>query len=556
MTTYIRTAKGIEAPIITNNVTVHESLGSLSTISISFLAVDGEKHSKPTSYVRDRFVNNKPAFSLIQPFAEIVEKGQRYYLQQPEIDDSTDPATVTLTGIQIAKQLHWKYIGKLLHGKTLHYEKTEIIKTRVTETKPYKTKKGKIKNKTKSHIETSTKKIPATKVDDKITLEKCLKFIFDKTKVHAVYQEDSEGLAKKTYSYPDGFGKGYADDLLKKLSQDFGFEYRWDNLKCIIAKKLGENDSFYFVDKVNCQKINMEQNYSGITTRVTVYSNPIKTRKASVHKSKNQTKKFKEKSHKEKKPKYKKERKTITDRSKYKKHYKKEVISTTIDGKKVSTKARSTKITHGVQYKHHWTYTSPLVEKDGYPVIDVKTKYYKANFTMAELKEKAKSLVHDSPSVSYTVTGTNFREFAKVRGKIAIGNQGLLMQLNGDKAQKARITAIESHPEDPETADQITFGNFRTDPISYQLRQEREWQSLRDSYADLNDDSYDLSTNIDDILDMIDDNDSMRNNVGNWHVKNYDRLVKHKKTLNWHQKEIEALQRSISSIEAAMTAKK
>lgn len=556
MTTYIRTAKGIEAPIITNNVTVHESLGSLSTISISFLAVDGEKHGKPTSYVRDRFVNNKPAFSLIQPFAEIVEKGQRYYLQQPEIDDSTDPATVTLTGIQIAKQLHWKYIGKLLHGKTLHYEKTEIIKTRVTETRPYKTKKGKIRNKEKSHIETSTKKIPATKVDDKITLEKCLKFIFDKTEVHAVYQDGSEGLAKKTYSYPDGFGKGYADDLLKKLSQDFGFEYRWDNLKCIIAKKLGEKDSFYFVDKVNCQKINMEQNYSGITTRVTVYSNPIKTRKASVHKSKNQTKKFKEKSHKEKKPKYKKERKTRNDRSKYKKHYKKEVISTTIDDKKVSTKAKSTKTTHGVQYKHHWTHTSPLVEKAGYPVIDVKTKYYKANFTMAELKEKAKSLVHDSPSVSYTVTGTNFREFAKVRGKIAIGNQGLLMQLNGDKAQKARITAIESHPEDPETADQITFGNFRTDPISYQLRQEREWQSLRDSYADLNDDSYDLSTNIDDILDMIDDNDSMRNNVGNWHVKNYDRLVKHKKTLNFHQKEIEALQRSISSIEAAMTAKK
>lgn len=556
MTTYIRTAKGIEAPIITNNVTVHESLGSLSTISISFLAVDGEKHGKPTSYVRDRFVNNKPAFSLIQPFAEIVEKGQRYYLQQPEVDDSTDPATVTLTGIQIAKQLHWKYIGKLLHGKTIYYKKTEIIKTRVTETKPYKTKKGKIENKEKSHIETSTKKIPATKVDNKITLEKCLKFIFDKTKVHAVYQEDSEGLAKKTYSYPDGFGKGYADDLLKKLSQDFDFEYRWDNLKCIIAKKLGEKDSFYFVDKVNCQKINMEQNYSGITTRVTVYSNPIKTRKASVHKSKNQTKKFKEKSHKEKKPKYKKERKTRNDRSKYKKHYKKEVISTTIDGKKVSTKAKSTKTTHGVQYKHHLTYTSPLVEKAGYPVIDVKTKYYKANFTVAELKEKAKSLVHDSPSVSYTVTGTNFREFAKVRGKIAIGNQGLLMQLNGDKSQKARITAIESHPEDPETADQITFGNFRTDPISYQLRQEREWQSLRDSYADLNDDSYDLSTNIDDILDMIDDNDSMRNNVGNWHVKNYDRLVKHKKTLNWHQKEIEALQRSISSIEAAMTAKK
>lgn len=556
MVLYIRNSKGIEAPIVTQNVTVHESLDALSTINVTFTAADGNSYDQPNSYVQSQFVNNHPAYSLISPFAEIVEKGQRYYMQQPEIDDSTDPATITVSGIQIAKQLHWNYVGQLLHGKTIKYTQTEIIKTRITEQVPYKTKTGKIDHKKESHIKTDKKQVPATRVDDKIELDKCLKFIFKGTKAHAEFQKNSENLASKKYSYPDGFGKGYADDLLKKLSQDFGFEYKWDNLKCIIAKKLGEKDSFYFVDKVNCQKINKEENYNNIATRVTVYSNPKKTRKASVHKSKYLTKNFKNKSHKEKKPNYKRERKAYTDRSQYYHHYEKKIISKTIDGKKVGTKSDSTKTTHGVQYKLHYTYTSPLVEKAGYPVIDVKTKYYKANFTMAELKEKAKSLVHDSPSVSYTVTGTNFREFAKVHGKIAIGNQGLLMQLNGSKAQKARITAVESHPEDPEAADQITFGNFRTDPISYQLRQEREWQSLRDSYADLNDDSYDLSTNIDDILDMIDDNDSMRNNVGNWHVMNYDRLVKHKKTLDWHQKEIEALQTSISSIEAAMTAKK
>lgn len=553
MVLYIKNSKGIEAPIVTQNVTVHESLGALSTINVTFTAADENSYDQPKSYVQSQFVNNHPAYSLISPFTEIVEKEQRYYVQQPEIDDSTDPPTITVSGIQIAKQLHWNYVGKLLHGKTIKYTQTEIIKTRITEQVPYKTKTGKTRYKKRSHIETNKKQVPAKRVDDKIELDKCLKFIFKGTKAHAEFQKNSENLASKKYSYPDGFGKGYADDLLKKLSQDFGFEYKWDNLKCIIAKKLGEKDSFYFADKVNCQKINKEENYNNITTRVTVYSNPKKTRKASVHKLKYLTKNFKNKSHKEKRPNYKRERKAYTDRSQYYHHYEKKIISKTIDGKKVGTKSDSTKITHGVQYKLHYTYTSPLVEKAGYPVIDVKTKYYKANFTMAELKEKVKSLVHDSPSVSYTVTGTNFREFAKVHGKIAIGNHGLLKQLNGDKAQKVRITAIESHPEDNETPDQITFGNFRTDPISYQLRQQREFESLRDSYVDLNNDIYDLSINSDDFLDLVDDNDSMRNDIGNWHVTNLHRIKKLQKKLLQQDKDIITSKASLSNLEASLS---
>lgn len=537
---YIKTPKGEEAPIVTNNVTIKESLGSLSTIEATFYAVDANKYGKPTSYVRSQYVNNHPAFTMISPFAEIVEKGQRFYLQQPQIDDSTDPVTVTLSGIQIAKQLHWKYISKLCKGKVIKYSKN------------------------KSHIQTSKKKIPAKKIDDKIPLSKLLDFISSGTKIKFKYQAGDEKLAMKKYSYPDGFGKGYADQLLKKLSQDFGFEYKFDNLTCIISKKLGKKDSFYFVDRVNCQKINKEENYSNITTRITVYSNPKKTRKASVHKSKDSTKKFKSKSHKEKRPKYKKERKQRNDRSQYKKHYEKKVISKTIDGKKVPIKPSSTskKTTHGVQYKRKKIYTSPLVASAGYPIIEAKTVYLKSNLSQAELDAKAKSLVHDSPQVSFTVTGTNFKAFSKYCGTVEIGNQGLLMLLNGDKAQKARITAIESHPEDNETANEITFGTFRTDPISYQLRQQREYEALADSYRDLNDDVYDLSINSDDFLDLVDDNDSMRNHVGNWHVINYNRIVKNKKKLTAHgrkiaanKKEIEALKAEITAIQGSLTKK-
>lgn len=557
---YIKTPKGEEAPIVTNNVTIKESLGSLSTIEATFYAVDANKYGKPTSYVRSQYVNNHPAFTMISPFAEIVEKGQRFYLQQPQIDDSTDPITVTLSGIQIAKQLHWKYIGKLCKGKVIKYTKTEIIKTRITENIPYKTKTGAIKYKSKSHIEKSTKKVPAKKIDDKIPLSKLLDFISSGTKIKFKYQAGDEKLANKTYSYPDGFGKGYADQLLKKLSQDFDFEYKFDNLTCIIAKKLGNKDSFYFVDRVNCQKINKEENYSNITTRITVYSNPKKTRKAVVHKSKNSTNEFKSKSHKEKRPAYKKERKQRNDRKPYKKQYQKKVIS--INGHPVTSTTKK-KTTHGVQYERKKVYTSPLVASAGYPVIEAKTVYLKSNLSEAELEAKAKSLVHDSPQVSFTVTGTNFKAFSKYCGTVEIGNQGLLMLLNGDKAQKARITAIESHPEDDETANEITFGTFRTDPISYQLRQQREYEALADSYRDLNDDVYDLAINDDDFLDLVDDNDAMRNHVGNWHVINYNRIVKNKKKLTAHGKkiaankaEIEALKEEIAAIQGSLTKKR
>lgn len=545
MGVYIKTPKGDEAPIVTNDVTINENLGSLSTITVNFYSATNAKLDR-LHPVNNDFVNNRLAQTMIMPFAEIVCGGQRFYLQEPKIDDSTDPPAVTVTGIQIAKKLHWKYIGKLLHGKTKKIPKTEIIKYRVTEKVPHTTKTGETVIRDKSVVKKDKKTVITKKVDDKISLSACLDFLFKGTGIKV---KCDESLKKKMYSYPDGFGKGYADVLLKKLASDFGFEYKWDNLTCIIAKKIGKKDSFYFVDKVNCQKIDKEENYSNITTKITVYSNPKKTRKSSVSHAAKETNSFKKKSSKIKKPGYKKERKELTTRSRYKRKYEKKVLSVTIDGKKVptSTVKKTTKTTHGVQYKNHFTYTSPLVEQEGYPVIDAKTVYYKSNFTMDELKAKAKSLVHDTPLVSYTVTGSNFKAFSKIHGEVELGNQGLLMQLNRDKAQKARITAIERHPEDDSVADKITFGNFRTDPVLYQIRQQREFQELRDSYADLNDDIYDLSVSNAGIFDLVNDNDSMRNNVGNWHVINLKRINSNKRKLKKQQAEIDALKASFSA---------
>ena len=139
---------------------------------------------------------------MISPFAEIVEKGQRFYLQQPQIDDSTDPVTVTLSGIQIAKQLHWKYISQLCKGKVIKYSKTEIIKTRISEKVPYKTKTGAIKYKSKSHIEKSTKQVPAKKIDDKIPLSKLLDFISSGTKIKFKYQAGDETVSYTHLTLP------------------------------------------------------------------------------------------------------------------------------------------------------------------------------------------------------------------------------------------------------------------------------------------------------------------------------------------------------------------
>lgn len=240
-----RTPKGVEAPIYTTDYSVHHSMGNFSTITVNYYETD----------------ENKLASSLIMPFAEIIDRGERYYMQSPKYNSESTPRQVTLTGIQIAKQIGWQRVDSKLHSS-------------------YK--------------------------DDKLDLESCLNFMVGKTsKISFVreamldpdHTEDELDLnySFTPHSYPDGFGGGRADELLKKLASDFGFEYRWHNYECIFAKKLGHKNSFFFIDRVNCTKIDYEENYSNITTRVKVYSNPETTVKKKVAASRKRRKRARRK---------------------------------------------------------------------------------------------------------------------------------------------------------------------------------------------------------------------------------------------------------------------
>ena len=60
-------------------------------------------------------------------------------------------------------------------------------------------------------------------------------------------------------------------------------------------------------------------------------------------------------------------------------------------------------------------------------------------------------------------------------------------------------------------------------------------------------DIYDLSVSNSGILDLVNDNDSMRNNVGNWHVINLKRINSNKRKLKQQQAEIDALKASLSA---------
>ncbi|WP_304598869.1 phage tail protein [Lactobacillus intestinalis] len=549
----IRSPAGVEQPIITQDVTISQSLGRLDTITVNFYDVNDSETDTTNGYnALKGNINNHPAAESVQPFSEIIENGQIYLLQDHKIDDSNDVPLVTLSGIQIAKTLHRQYINKVVKGDTYLKTEKKVDKIRQTTTisKPHKLKNGKTvyRDKKESKIITKKSDVQVKKTHQNIKLGKCLDFLNDQTKKLKIKYEkpdEEKELRNLEYPYPKGFGKGYADDLLKKLSKDYDFEYRWDNYTCIIAKKLGKKDAFYFVDQVNCQKINMEQNYGNITTRVTVKSNPVKTLSKAIKSTNKKTEAWKAKSH-AKKEAYKKERKMKTQRDSYHKpRVTDKIISTTVDGK---TQSKTKKSKSKIEYKFKFTYTSPMVKKAGWPIIDAKPKIYKENFTLDKLKALAKKLVHDAPLVTYTLTGSNFKQFGNTHGEAKIGNQGLIKQM-GVKPVTGRISAITKYPEDDSKPDKITFGNFRTDPVLYQLRQRQEFKELQKKYDNFYADIFAMNSNFDNLLSMHDDMDSIVNNISNWHAKDYDRDQIRKKKLEVHSAKLINLNKRLEALE-------
>lgn len=530
---------GEEAPIITKDYSITENLGSAITINATFPLTD----------------ENKVGAAMIQPFAKIREPTthEEFYLDSPKIDDSGEVEVWTLTGTQKGpKELSWQYIsGTIKSDKSRDY---------------------------------------------KLFVQECLEFLAEKTK-HIAFQlgdinQDGKpitlNLAFGAQSYPDGFGNGNALDLLKKCAKDFGFEYRFENYNCIVSRKLGIKDAFVFIDSVNCQKINMQQTYSNIKTRINIKANPYKTTSNSVnhskkkshkrskqHKSKYATfHKLKEPEHAtDKVPKYEitvTATKSITkDESdsnggketwKNVKVYKKNIPVVVASPKKdkdknkissgdsTSSSAKKPKTQkNGPIYQLQLTYTSPMVAKNNYPVIDHKPVILKGTYTKESLLKKAKSLLDDQAKITITVTGANFKKFSHpAPAKIQIGNQGWLKPLHGAKEQYARITGYVKYPADETKEDQVTIGNVKLSPVSWMINERKQRQRVEAIYANMQDAIYDIDYQRDLQMQSTNNLFSMSSYLNDWQAMNYQLTVKNH---DWTKKRI-------AEIEAALAAKK
>ena len=530
---------GEEAPIITKDYSITENLGSAITINATFPLTD----------------ENKVGAAMIQPFAKIREPTthEEFYLDSPKIDDSGEVEVWTLTGTQKGpKELSWQYIsGTVKSDKTRDY---------------------------------------------KLFVQECLEFLAQKTKKIAFQLGDTEqdgkpitlNLAFDPQSYPDGFGNGNALDLLKKCAKDFGFEYRFENYNCIISRKLGVKDAFVFIDSVNCQKINMQQTYSDIKTRINVKANPYKTTQNSVnhskkkshkrskqHKSKYATfHKLKEPEHAtDKVPKYEitvtATKSITTDESdsnggketwKNVKVYKKNIPvvvasskndkdkNKTSSGNSTSSSVKKPKTQkNGPIYQLQLTYTSPMVAKNNYPVIDHKPVILKGTYTKESLLKKAKSLLDDQAKITITVTGANFKKFSHPEpAKIQIGNQGWLKPLHGAKEQYARITGYVKYPADETKEDQVTIGNVKLSPVSWMINERKQRQRVEAIYANMQNAIYDIDYQRDLQMQSTNNLFSMSSWLNDWQAMNYQLTVKNH---DWTKQKI-------AEIEATLAAKK
>lgn len=74
------------------------------------------------------------------------------------------------------------------------------------------------------------------------------------------------------YSFSEGFGTGFSDELLSQLAKDFKFEFYFDNYTIHIKKSIGKSGAFLFVDKINVAKISVNEDYTVINTYMKGYA--------------------------------------------------------------------------------------------------------------------------------------------------------------------------------------------------------------------------------------------------------------------------------------------
>ncbi|MDM8265668.1 phage tail protein [Limosilactobacillus pontis] len=64
----------------------------------------------------------------------------------------------------------------------------------------------------------------------------------------------------------DSLGKAHGDDILNTIAEAFNIEYWFDNYTIHLASSVGQKDQFVFIDRVNTSKIQVNEDYTVITT--------------------------------------------------------------------------------------------------------------------------------------------------------------------------------------------------------------------------------------------------------------------------------------------------
>lgn len=166
---------------------------------------------------------NEVAAQMMIPFTiiEVPENKQRYRIVTNNPVSLGKYKQYSVTAIHIAKDMHNKYVDERL-------ENTQSLKA-------------------------------------------CLDLLIKDTQIKYVLHDNFDN-----YAFSEGFGGGYADDLLmQNLASDFGFEFYFDNYTIHIQKKLGTKESFLFIDNANVSKISYNEDYSTITTYIKGQAKPI-----------------------------------------------------------------------------------------------------------------------------------------------------------------------------------------------------------------------------------------------------------------------------------------
>ncbi|MFT8937406.1 phage tail protein [Liquorilactobacillus sp.] len=204
---WAKDVNGDQTPIIAFNIAVTETIGSFDSLTFNFM-VNISDASDPNKIASEMMV---PGTKITEP-----ETGKVFRLLSFNPTSMGEYQQYAVTCVSIGYELHD------------HYVESKLSNTQ--------------------------------------TLKACLDLITSGT--NFTYQITG---SFSNYSFSEGFGGGYADDLLTQIASDFGFEFYFDNYVIHVMAQIGKSDAFLFVENANCAKISFQEDYSTLTTHIKGY---------------------------------------------------------------------------------------------------------------------------------------------------------------------------------------------------------------------------------------------------------------------------------------------